>query len=109
MSAADINWGGRTKLIVTAAEILAAIGTDEDEGDAFNHIAVFADQYRPLRAQGLTYKQIGDLLSMTENMVKHRVTQARQAGLIETPAQVTAVDSHDVFIEQWREQHEVAA
>lgn len=64
-------------LIVTAEQILAAIGTDED--DPFE---TFVEDYKQLHADGLTDKDIAIALGLTEYKVNHRLRRARKAGLL---------------------------
>jgi hypothetical protein len=64
-------------LIVTAAQILAAIGADEDDP-----LEAFAESYRRMCAQGLPVKDIAVRLGISENTVRHRIRRARKAGLL---------------------------
>lgn len=101
------------KLIVTAAEILAAIGTDE----ADPNLKAFAEDYHGLRAQRLTHRQIAAKLGVSINVVKHRLAQARQAGLIQaqtprpkqTRAPRPAAPDRQAFISAWRDRNAVNA
>lgn len=93
------------KLIVTAAEILAAIGTDE----ADPNLKAFAEDYHGLRAQRLTHRQIAAKLGVSINVVKHRLAQARQAGLIQAQTPRPAAPDRQAFISAWRDRNQVNA
>ncbi|MET0423623.1 MAG: hypothetical protein ABW046_07105 [Actinoplanes sp.] len=126
----DFNWGRRTKLVVTAAEIqgsIKAYNTRRAAERTAQHnqhtvacsLEEFVAQLLPLEARGLTRKQIGLELGLTEGAVAGRILRARRNGLLGprrkpdpkplTPAQVTRLQDHRAFVEGWRERLQVAA